>query len=394
MTEDAMRSWKSTALALMLAALLTIVQTPASAGDEPSTSRAPGRVSVMTLNMYIGADLSPLRAIQNPEDLPGVVAEVWEQFLATKITERVKAMAGLIRVLRPDLIGLQEATLIRTQDPSDFFSPNGQPAKHVAYDFVALLLNALEQSRSTYRAVARSQNFDVELPRANVNRTLTDVRITDRDVILARDDVDIDPRSITAQNYDAHLQFGSGPTSVPILRGFVAVDATVGSTTYRFATTHLEAGTFPPSQENIRVEQVKELIEALDQLDEKKSLPLIVVGDFNVEAGDAYVPMLKAEYEDTWTERVGAPAEGLTCCQDSTLLNRKSLLDERIDLIFARDISLQRVIARTGLDKPGQRTPSGLWPSDHAAVFASLLGRGRPLARTGIPDASGMAAGR
>src|SRR5512144_357104 len=192
MTEDAMQSWKSTALALMLAALLTIVQTPASAGDEPSTSRAPGRVSVMTLNMYIGASTDPLRAVQNPEDLPGVVAEVWEQFLATKITERVKAMAGLIRMLRPDLIGLQEATLIRTQDPSDFFSANPQLAEHVAYDFVALLLNALEQSRSSYRAVAQSQNFDIEVPRANASGLEeTDVRITDRDVILARGDVEV-----------------------------------------------------------------------------------------------------------------------------------------------------------------------------------------------------------
>lgn len=389
-----MQSWKSTAVALLLAALLaTTVQTPASAGG-PSMSQAPGRVGVMTLNMYIGADLGPLRAVENPKDLPGVVAEVWEQFLATNVTERVKAMAGLIRTLRPDLIGLQEATLIRTQDPGDFFSPNPQSAEHVAYDFVALLLNALEQSRLSYRAVAQSQNFDIEVPRANANGLEeTDVRITDSDVILARGDVEVDPRNVTGRNYTAHLQFGL----VPVLRGFVAVDATVGGTTYRFATTHLESGTFPPPpEENIRVEQVNELIVALDELDKKKPLPLIVVGDFNADApgGDAYVPMLNAEYEDLWTERVGAPAQGFTCCQDSTLLNQKSLLDERIDLIFARDIGLQRVVARTGLDKPGQKTASGLWPSDHAAVFASLSGQGRPLAAMGIPEAPRLAAGR
>ena len=387
-----MQPWKLTAVALLLAALLaTTVQTPASAGG-PSMSQAPGRVGIMTLNMYIGADLGPLRAAENPEDLPGVVAEVWEQFLATNVAERVKAMAGLIRILRPDLIGLQEATLIRTQDPGDFFSPHPQPAEHVAYDFVALLLNALEQSRLSYRAVAQSQNFDIEVPRANASGLPeTDVRITDRDVILARGDVEVDPRSVTGRNYTAHLQF----ESVPVLRGFVAVDATVGGTTYRFATTHLESGTFPPPpEENIRVEQVNELIVALDELDKKKPLPLIVVGDFNVEAGDAYVPMLKAEYEDLWTERVGAPAQGFTCCQESTLLNQKSLLDERIDLIFARDIGLQRVVARTGLDKPGQKTASGLWPSDHAAVFASLSGQGHPLAAAAIPEAPRLAAGR
>src|SRR5512143_1173877 len=70
-----MQSWKTTAVALLLAALLaTTVQTPASADG----SQAPGRVGVMTLNMYIGADLGPLSAVENPKDLPGVVAEVWE----------------------------------------------------------------------------------------------------------------------------------------------------------------------------------------------------------------------------------------------------------------------------------------------------------------------------
>jgi endonuclease/exonuclease/phosphatase family metal-dependent hydrolase len=341
--------------------------------------------------MYIGADLDPLRAVENPEDLPGVVAEVWEQFLATNVTERVKAMAGIIRILRPDLIGLQEATMIRTQDPSDFFSPNPQRAKHVAYDFVALLLNALKQTRLNYRAVARSQNFDTELPRANPNGTLTDVRVTDRDVVLARGDVEVDPRSITKRNYNAAITVGS----MRLLRGFVAIDAVVGGNTYRFVNTHLEPGTFPP-EENIRVEQVNELIDALDELDRKNSLPLIVVGDFNSEApgGDAYGAMTRdAGYADVWTERAGAAAEGFTCCQDSDLLNQDSLLDERIDLIFSRNIGLQRVVARTGLDKPWQKTASGLWPSDHAAVFASLLGQGLFAAAMSAPAVSGLAAG-
>jgi endonuclease/exonuclease/phosphatase family metal-dependent hydrolase len=380
-----MRCWKSTAVALMLAAFLTATfQKPAYAADGQS-SRAPGRVGVMTLNMYIGADTDPLLAVSNPQDLPGVVAQVWDHFLATNVAERVRAMAGLIRILRPDLIGVQEATLIRTQDPSDFFIGNPQPAEDVAYDFLELLLNALKESRLGYSAVAQVQNLDIEVPRANPNGTLTDVRVTDRDVILARGNVKIDP--LTERNYQAFLPIGS----VRLLRGFVAVDATLGGTTYRFASTHLEAGTEPPGSD-IRLAQVEELIREF----EGESLPLIVVGDFNSEApsGNAYLPMLDAGYTDVWTERVGVPAEGLTCCQDSDLLNQDSLLHERSDLIFARNIDLRRVVARTGLDKPWQKTASGLWPSDHAAVFASLLGQSRPLAATQIPDASGLAARR
>ena len=233
--------------------------------------------------------------------------------------------------------------------------------------------------------MARSQNFDIELPRANPNGTLTDVRVTDRDVVLARGDVKVDPRSITKRNYNAGLSVGS----VRLLRGFVAIDATVGGTTYRFVTTHLEAGT---ESDSVRFAQVGELIREF----EDESSPLIVVGDFNSEApaGSAYLPMLDAGYADIWTARVGATAEGLTCCQDSDLLNPNSLLHERIDLIFARNIGLQEVVARTGLDKPGQKTASGLWPSDHAAVFASLLGQGLFAAAIPAPAAaaSGLAA--
>ena len=334
-------------------------------------------MGVMTLNMYLGADADPLFTVQDPRELPGVVAQVWDQFLATNVAERVKAMARLIRILRPDLIGLQEATLIRTQDPSDFFEGNPQLAQDVAYDFLELLLNALKESRLGYRAVAQVENVDIEVPRLNLNPNgLTDVRVTDRDVILARGDVKVDPRSITRQNYQAFLPVGS----VHFLRGFVAVDATVGGTTYRFVSTHLESGTQLPGSD-VRVAQVNELITALH----RELLPVIVVGDFNSEApsGNAYLPMLDAGYEDVWTERVGAPAEGFTCCQRSDLLNNDLLLHERSDLVFARNIDLRRVVARTGLDKPWQKTRSGLWPSDHAAVLAWMSGRERPLAALG-----------
>jgi hypothetical protein len=123
MTEEAMQSWKSTVLALMLAALLTTTaQTSASAGEGWKPSWAPTRVGAMTLNMYIGADVDPVfDALQNPQPpclLPCVVAQVWDQFLATNIAERVEAMARLIRILRPDLIGVQEATLVRIQIPA------------------------------------------------------------------------------------------------------------------------------------------------------------------------------------------------------------------------------------------------------------------------------------
>ena len=65
---------------------------------------------------------------------------------------------------------------------------------------------------------------------------------------------------------------------------------------------------------------------------------------------------------------------GLTCCQDADLSNRRSLLYERIDMIFWWD-EPARVTARLVGDTVSDKTfpPGlGLWPSDHAGVWASL----------------------
>jgi hypothetical protein len=47
------------------------------------------------------------------------------------------------------------------------------------------------------------------------------------------------------------------------------------------------------------------------------------------------------------------------------------MLDERIDLILVRNTDGSFFTTMVG-DKPQDKTPSGLWPSDHAGVFASI----------------------
>jgi hypothetical protein len=71
----------------------------------------------------------------------------------------------------------------------------------------------------------------------------------------------------------------------------------------------------------------------------------------------------------------GAPLIGLSCCQDEDLGNRHSALYERIDMVF----SLTKPSKVMGARLLGETTSSktwppghGLWPSDHAAVAATL----------------------
>ena len=104
---------------------------------------------------------------------------MYQGYFARNFPERAAALAAEVEATQPDLIGLQEAILVRTQSPPD--GP-ATPATTVALDFVQILLNALAARALHYEVVVQSINVDAELP-----STLGfDVRHTDREVILAR----------------------------------------------------------------------------------------------------------------------------------------------------------------------------------------------------------------
>jgi len=91
------------------------------------------------------------------------VAAVYEGYFTRKFPERAMALAAEIEATQPDLIGLQEAILLRTQSP-----PNGPatPATNVTVDFVQILLDALAARGLNYEVVVQATNFDAELPSA------------------------------------------------------------------------------------------------------------------------------------------------------------------------------------------------------------------------------------
>lgn len=67
--------------------------------------------SVMTWNLYLGADLTPIFTAA-PEQIPERITEVFRQFLATNFPRRAKAIARQIALVQPDIIGLQESVLV------------------------------------------------------------------------------------------------------------------------------------------------------------------------------------------------------------------------------------------------------------------------------------------
>ena len=84
-------------------------------------------------------------------------------------------------------------------------------------------------------------------------------------------------------------------------------------------------------------------------------------------------------YVDSWDARGGPWDAGDTCCQSDLLDNEFSELDERIDLIWVRPPSdhyggpiVRGVRAEVLGDDASDKSPTGLWPSDHAGVGAQL----------------------
>ena len=323
-------------------------------------------LTLMTYNVYVGADMLPLLGITNLLEVPGAVAILYDTVMASDFPGRAAAIASTIKAHQPHLIGLQEISLIRTQTPGDRLT-GGEPAEEVVLDFLEVLMDALQTAGLNYRVAAKVENFDVEMPMSATGSFIEydDVRLTDYDVILAREDVIVSRH--TQLNYTEALSLEE--LFISVTRGYVAVDATVADTTYRVVNTHLEALEESSAIATVRVAQTEELVASL----RAETLPLILLGDFNTAAPDgaAYKILLEAGYVDLW--QMDSEGTGNTCCQAPLLQNETSELYARIDQIFVRNLELATsVMTHTIGDTPAERLPSGLWPSDHAGVVAYL----------------------
>ena len=310
-------------------------------------------LTVMTYNIYVGTEVADIFTIADPALVSEEITKLYTNVVASDVPGRAAAIAESVKEAQPHLIGLQEVSLIR-------FGGN-------EFSFRAILMSALEAADLDYEVVAEVQNAHIEIGVA---------ALTDFDLILARSDVEV-ARPMSA-NYATSLPLrlpGTGG-DLKVLRGYAAIDATVAGVTYRVVNTHLEAtlealpGTLQATQA-IRVAQARELVASLSA----ETLPVILLGDFNTPApdGPAYQLLLREGYADVW--QADSEGTGNTCCQDADLMNEESDLGKRIDQIFIKGVSLRDGAAiRTATvgDQAEDKTPSGLWPSDHAGVVAHL----------------------
>lgn len=339
-------------------------------------------LTVMTRNLYLGADLTPAMTATSPEQFLSAVYEILGTIENNDFPSRAAAIAAEIVEKKPHLVGLQEvySFTIGGLNPGPPFT-----------DYLQELLDALSAQGADYRVAAIVRNIDLVLP-FDPNGV---IGVLDRDVILARGDVATDVVSLVGMcrtsadgcNYQFVVTLPNPISSelppIAIERGFVAVDASVEGFPVRFVNTHLEvreAGPFGLLQ----AAQAFELTQILAALNSPSlnplGAPIVLVGDFNSDPRDPvlegpivppYLQMTAAGFIDAWIRHRPGNPDGYTCCQEEDLVNRKSALYERIDLIFSNENPEKVKVHLVGEQVPDKKS-AGLWPSDHAGVVGWL----------------------
>ena len=331
---------------------------------------AGAEVTVMTRNLSFGTDLSPILAATNQFEFVTAVAAAYRQAQATDFPGRARAWADEIDRARPDLVGLQEAALWRTQTPADFSpTPN---ATTVQADLVGLLLAELRSRGLRYEVVIAQTGFDIEAP-GLFDAGLVDVRLTQQEVILVRKSAGLRLTNAQGGRYAAFLTIPNVTgVSVSFPWAWASVDVARNGRSFRFATTHLD-----PISGVAQQAQAAEFLAGPGAT----TLPIVWVGDFNSDAEATvitgvpsatatYASIIAAGFSDAWAAK--HPSDpGFTCCQATNLLNPVSTLSERDDLVLTRGPFHVGRVSIVG-NETSDRLASGLWPSDHAGVVVIL----------------------
>jgi endonuclease/exonuclease/phosphatase (EEP) superfamily protein YafD len=341
-----------------IACAASVIALPAAAQASSSNQL---QITAMTYNLFQGSELTDAISATTPAQLLAAVAKDYGQVQATNFPERAQAIAAQAALGAPDLIGVQEAALWQTGTPSATFPP--PPPTTVSYDFVKILVDALNARGLHYAPVAVTSNFTVEGPGLFPFGFMS-VQLTDRVAILARTDVPLTISNVQTANFTHNTVLNTFVGPVTLTGGWASVDARLGHHTVRFVTTHLDAfgGT-------VGTDQANELVRG----PLSTGLPVMLTCDCNADpASPTYAVLTGAGLKDSWA-RAEPGQPGFTCCQSPTLLNPASALASRIDYIFSRGGGLKAVGDQiVGADPGSRTTPSGFWPSDHTGLIAEL----------------------
>ena len=412
-------------LTSLLIPFLAILPAQPAAASEQKT------FSVMTRNIYLGADVGV--ALELLPDFPSAAQFMWDQMRATDFEKRSKALAKELVLYQPDVVGIQEAT--KWVCKRGIFS-----RKKTIYDFLQLLIDETKRQGVGYSLATKdgksafNTGFSIPaIPRLTVVRDPTlfvpilggesaSCGFEIADAILIRDDFNGEITQVGNSEYKEY--YTVVPLVMEIYRGYSWVDLELDGQTIRFVTTHLES-LFDEESEPHSSIQVTQLIADLAAT---KS-PLVVMGDFNADPRDprgkrelnpggqpaengackrqeqevssfkfdstcnAYWEMIEAGYEDVGPNSLDPQnfTWGLSALLDGPDLAREATarkwgnpfgFTERLDYIFIKGGLL---VSASELVSNNSSANTSFWncelvqkdskcsPSDHAGLFTRLV---------------------
>jgi endonuclease/exonuclease/phosphatase family metal-dependent hydrolase len=393
--------------AIMVVAVSATVLVPTTVAEAHGGGGGGGHgkpVTVMTRNIYLGADINrPVQAALAAQQAGGSPAQIVTALAnATQVTRdivdrtdfpvRARLLAREIDRTEPDLIGLQEVALWRS-GPLQLDQVGVPNATTVDYDYLQLLLDALARRGEHYRAVSVGDRADVESPSFTGSlvdgtidlATARDVRLTMRDVVLMRVQRGLKVSDTGNAIYAHNLAIDVAGVTMRFDRGYQWVDVRAGSTRFRFINTHLES-----FSSDLAYAQAAELLGSATApgranvfVCDCNSDPLnhsvkTDIGDTLPHSAPYDLITGTGGFTDEWLQ--WAPAEQGWTSGLSELVNDPTPagFDHRIDMVFGRTarggpLHVDRGLV-TGTRLCDRDRATGLWPSDHGGVVLRLRG--------------------
>ena len=388
------------ALVFGLVAALAITLLPGAA--DAKGKKKGHQLTVMTRNLYLGADLSPALEASNVNDAVDAAYRIEQQVHRTQFPSvRAAELASEIKKQKPDIVGLQEGAWWRT-GPYDLSAvtsgPKATQTDPLGGDFLNDLLGQLNTGKKKgkngkkplrYQIAVVKPEFDFELPVNQGSGGLGacpaqchNERLTMRDAILVKKGVKTSGATAGTFNTLLRVKVG-GVINVDVTRGWAAVNAKVNGKKVHVVDSHLEAfdsaanntgsdgKTYPKG--GIREAQAKQLVAPGGPTASK--LPTILLGDFNsdspvhgdqVDPGDALA--YRALLAGGWSERALTPPPFGCCLQDPNLNDPSTAgITHRVDHIMSNNKKVK--FKKGGLTST---YANGLWSSDHFGVWSRL----------------------
>jgi hypothetical protein len=217
-----------------------------------------------------------------------------------------------------------------------------------------------------------------------VQGALRDIRVEDNVAILARQDVlasgALKLSNIHGQMFFTHVSIPTpGMGLITVNRGWDSVDVAYSGHKFRFINMCLETSAFS----QVQAMQAGELLLG----PAATSQPVVLVGDSNTNASPAngvysltYNQFTSAGFKDAWLQ-TNPKDPGYTWGNQPDLRNSVPMQPDkpdanyksvRGDLVLYRGGTQATSMKRVGV-LPSEKTSSGMWPSDHAGVVATLV---------------------